>query len=92
MKLKPNTIICVFKFCIPESFNTNQLLDCKIIFVNSQGENTNLKGDFVLLAIQGWSIYNRLQWGHLKVGLYIIVYYNTCMRLTRAMYALCACI
>ena len=38
-------------FCIPDTFNTNisrQLFEYIIIFVNSQLENTNLKGDFVL--------------------------------------------
>ena len=38
-------------FCIPESFNTNisnQLLEYIITFVNSQHNNTNSKGDFVL--------------------------------------------
>ena len=37
--------------CIPESFNTNishQLFDYKLTFENSQRENTNSKGDFVL--------------------------------------------
>ena len=37
--------------CIPESFNTNishQRFDYKVTFVNSQLENTNSKGDFVL--------------------------------------------
>ena len=37
--------------CIPQSFNTNildQLFYYKIIFVNSQHDNTNSKGDFVL--------------------------------------------
>ena len=41
----------VFYICIPESFNTNnshQLFGYKIIFVNSQHENTNSKGDFLL--------------------------------------------
>ena len=37
--------------CIPESFNTHishQPFDYKINFVNSQDENRNSKGDFVL--------------------------------------------
>ena len=36
---------------MPDSFNTNisqQLFDCKITYVNSQLENTNSKGNFVL--------------------------------------------
>ena len=45
----PNiSLICI---CIPERFNTNisqQFFDYKITFVNSQRENTNSKGDFVL--------------------------------------------
>ena len=43
--------VVVFKNDLPESFNTNisrQLFDYKITFVNSQRENTNSKGDFVL--------------------------------------------
>ena len=46
-KLREQVLI----YCIPESFNTNiahQLFDYTIIFVNSQCENTNLKGDSVL--------------------------------------------
>ena len=38
--------------CVPENFNMNilhQLFDNKITFVNSQLEDTNLKGDFVLI-------------------------------------------
>ena len=37
--------------CIPERFNTNishKLFDYKITFVNSQQENTNSNGDYVL--------------------------------------------
>ena len=45
----PNiSLTCI---CIPESFNTNisqQFFYYKITFVNSQRENTNSKGDFVL--------------------------------------------
>ena len=40
--------------CMPESFNTNishQFFDYKITFVNSQRENTNLKG------LTNWLIY-----------------------------------
>ena len=43
---KSNNIIC-----IPENLNANishQLFQYKITFVNSQLENTNSKGDFVL--------------------------------------------
>ena len=41
--------------CIPESFNTNishQIFANKITFVNSQCENTNSKGDFILNPIR----------------------------------------
>ena len=41
----------IIHFYIQESFNTNishQLFDYKIIFVNSQLENANSNGDFVL--------------------------------------------
>ena len=43
--------LIVIHFCILESFNNNilhQLLYYKIIFVNSQLENANSKGEFVL--------------------------------------------
>ena len=43
-------IVLLQIFCKPKSFNTNishQLFDDKINAVNSQPENTYLKGDFV---------------------------------------------
>jgi hypothetical protein len=45
-----NVLYCK-PFSLPESFNKNisyQLFDYKITFVNSQRENTNLKGNFVI--------------------------------------------
>ena len=47
-------------FCIPESFNTNishQLFDYKITLLNSQHENMNSKGDFVL---KNWHSLNEI--------------------------------
>ena len=52
-KIYTNNIIIIIQaliyiYCIPERFNINishQLLDYKIVFVNSQNENTNSKGD-----------------------------------------------
>ena len=43
-----NCILLFNGICIPESFNANishQLFDYTIIFVNSQYQNTNAKGD-----------------------------------------------
>ena len=41
----------IINICLPESFDmdiSHQLSNCKITFVDSQHENTNSKGDFML--------------------------------------------